>query len=188
MAKNTKGNNVKMVPRCITRMVVVLCGFTTVTLQTIYSWQYACSDSIIQGVSCYNSFRITNFKLFCRSTLIGFAFFGLPILLLAYLVFLYPAITSGAKKMRYSTFFCLLVFVIAFPTTTFTVVPITIFAVGTFVKLRNGLCLLANTTAFCYGLLRHNQFLTNWLCFEPLEGQSLCGSLYYNIKGVIVNS
>lgn len=38
---------------------------------------------------------------------------------------------------------------------------------------------LANMACFCYSSFRHDQFLTNWLCFEPPQGLPLCGFLYY---------
>ena len=65
------------------------------------------------------------------------------------------------------------------PTATFTVVPITIFAVGTFVKLRKRFCLLANTADFHYDWLRHGRLLLiNDYCLEPVAAQTAFGLLY----------
>ena len=46
------------------------------------------------------------------------------------------------------------------------------------IKFGNRLNYLAFRTFFCYDLLRHGLFLSKRLCFEPLEGRSLCGSFY----------
>ncbi len=53
------------------------------------------------------------------------------------------------------------------------------------VKLRNVFNFIALRTLFCYDGFRHNQFPKNWLCFEPLESQPLCGfsALYHNSRG-----
>ncbi len=48
-----------------------------------------------------------------------------------------------------------------------------------FAKILAGLNFLAMRTSFCFNWFRHGFFLIKKLCFEPLEGRSLCGSFYY---------
>ncbi len=50
-------------------------------------------------------------------------------------------------------------------------------------KFKQSFNFFARRTFFCYGWFRHDFFLIKKLCFEPLEGQSLCGSFYYALCG-----
>ncbi len=59
--------------------------------------------------------------------------------------------------------------------------------VSMYSKFRKRFDSIAFGTFFCYSLLRHNQFLNNWLCLElftPSVG--VCSSLYFNTNVEIV--
>ena len=65
------------------------------------------------------------------------------------------------------------------PTTLLAISSISVFCVKSCIKISYWLNFFAFRALLCYDLLRHALFLTKRMCFEPLQGRSLCGSFYY---------
>ena len=151
-------------------MVIFSCWFCAEkTTSCFCRFQYTHFDCIFDSVLSFN-FLLVIFAIFSRAlpscwtslefatffTISYFAFFGISVYL-ASLIF---------------TFF-------AIPTKT-------IFSRFVFKKFINRFYFFAFGTFFCYGWFRHGFFSLDLerLCFEPLEGRSLCGS-FYNTTNLI---
>ncbi len=81
--------------------------------------------------------------------------------------------------VRRFAFFCASVFLISYSFALFASRMKTVFPRLVLVKCTNWLIFLAFIASFCFNWFRHGFFLIKKLCLEPLESQSLCGSLYY---------
>ncbi len=158
-------NNIKPLFRRIAfMMVILLCLFGTITaLQGIGPRQFACFNSSINSVLGFYRFGMT-ITVFAGSFLVGnFAFFTLRVLFSNNLTFFASLVFSGFYEVA-----------------NFAIRAITNWATVSFMKFWKQFGLFTSATSFCYSLLRHNQFLTNWLCLGPAAAHTVVGSLCYN--------
>lgn len=154
--------NIKPMLRLIVGMMVILCLFGAVfALQSVGAGQFASFNSKHYSVICFYPLWIFPSIILHCSLMAFFCFFGFGVLF--HILF----------HVRLEVFFI----------ASLTSPLIATFCSMFFVKARKGFVFFAFTTAFCYDLLRHDLFLLKrGYCFEPLQGRSLCGSFYFNIR------
>ena len=172
MTFSTNRNNIKPEFRLIALMVMILlCLIEAImAFQIIGPGQCAGFDSPTNNITCVFAFWVTD-PLF-----VGVMPICIPALLALVILFV-----SGL------TFFGLHINFIMGILAYLAVILMSVFSLAFFGKLRKWLNFFASATFLRYDGFRHKQFLTNWLCLEPLEGRSLCGSLYYNMSATIIN-
>ena len=167
--------------------VVIIMGLLTAfAFKSIGAWEFATGNSITYRACGPLPFGIIlaivflgSSELFCLgiscliSLLVSFVFGDFEVSLLVIAGFLFVAFSIVALIG-----FVFIASLISFRTH-FTLRIKSILSTLVFIELINFLELLAVPASFCYNSLRHGFFLCKKLCFEPLEGQPLCGSLYY---------
>lgn len=195
MTLHTNRNYVKPVFGGVPLVMMVLLGwFATGALQGIGTGQLTCCNGIIDGLNRFGStwvsgpilpYGFTIGGFFCLTLLIGLALGSLepfamvnPVSFFAFLagtIFMFGFTTNCFAFMGFGI---LLAF---FQMALFAMIFITIVVSFRFVKFRKRFRFFASSAGFCYGLLRHNQFLTNWLCLELVARPILVpSSLYYS--------
>ena len=166
MANSTYSLNIQLVLWSITFVMVVILGwFVTSTHQTTNN----------------NQFFVTNRPSYSTSG----SYFVCVIVLFVFWMFSPPTfLCFGSTNLP---FFALMVTFcngLTFRTlamndyTRFAMMMKSVFFRFVSIKFGNRLNFLAFRTFFCYGWFRHGFLFERKLCFEPLEGQSLCGSFY----------
>ncbi len=190
--------NIKPAFWLVTMMMVLFCLLTARALQGIWTRYSVMADSMCDSIFCLNPFRkfcvIPKRAAFLSSFIsisstiaftMSFTLFALLILALSSLKFFALPMTFLGNF----TFFCLIMafvcsltlFALSVSLCANLASPIkTIFRPTVFAKLRSWLIFLALAASFCFSYFRHGFFLFKKLCFEPLQTQYLCGSLYYN--------
>ncbi len=165
MTQTTKGDNIKPMFLCITGMMVTSRLLSTKAFQSIGLRQFAFTDSVIYGIVRFYLFGVSAAIFLLVPLLSLFVFFASDILL------------SG-----YFAFFSFIIAFYASVNTDFAPTMKAVLRCPIFVKFCNGLAVLAVITFFCYNLLRHNQFLSNWLCLGPVSRPILVSGSFYNNK------
>ncbi len=170
MTIKTNRNKVKPMFRGVAFVVMIMfCGFTTNTLQSIRADQFTGSNSVIDSIDSFNPFGVLLTIFLCVLAVCDFAFIGLAILLRTF-------------ALCGSAFFGLSIgllarFALAMKSLSFGFI---------FVKFQKRLNFFARRTLFVYDLLRHNFLLGRKLCLEPLQIRYLCGLFYYSGVKLIV--
>lgn len=185
MTCNAFRNNVQPMFLGIALIVMVLlCLFSAVASQSCNMRQASVFYGMIDSFPCLIS--IWMFFLVSMDDYFEFVCFLVYPVLLYSMRHLAIAIASSSSfstilitSVRHDSLLTLVVRSFIFAAAVFALSSITIFGRMSFVEIRKWLNCLALRALFCYGWFRHNQFLTNWLCFEPLESQPLYGSFYY---------
>ena len=172
----TKRYNIKPIFGLVSAtMVIMFCLLATRTSQRLNIGQSAISNNILYYPVGFVMFGIIYAPLFFAFGCIIYTFLSLsksfsynfisPFLLVAFLSSL--------------PFFALMIYFVAYQYTGLALGMVPIFLASVFIKLGKWLGLLAFVTVLCYDCFRHNQFLSNWLCLEPLVAQTTGGSFYY---------
>lgn len=169
MARNTYSNYIQLIFRFIAFMMMILsCRLATRTLQSINFRQVACPNCMIDGILGLNFQPV----FFAVSFMAFFEFLGSIMPLLGFLLCL-PAFFGLVIFLRDNTFAGLAP----------KVKPI--FFRLVFIELGNWFDLLAFGTSFGYDLFEHDQFLSNWLCLEPIAVHTAVGLSYYKTNPII---
>ncbi len=168
MTRTTNRNYIKPIFRFISKPMMILpCLFRAIlTTKRIWAKYLSCSNSII-----YSNLSFTFFWIIFAIFLMGF------------LVDLLTPCTKPVFFIDTLTFFCMVISVgilstflsVLFISNTyasFTDMAIVIFAIFVFVKFGECSKLFAISTTFCYICFKHNQFLNNWLCLEPVAAHT----------------
>ncbi len=169
MTHSTNNNDIKKMLRSIAGMMVMFGLFATRAFKTIGTRQFTSGNSMINGVACFPASWKTSLIIFYSMIDSCFAYFALLISLFG----------------RFALF-TLVMFSDIFSATYFTMILITTFPFGCFVKLRKQFYFLTFATFFGYGLFSHNQLLYSWLRLEPVARYALAvgsfNSNYYSQK------
>ncbi len=192
VAQSTCRNNVKPmflgIPKVVMPVVRLLIAIDTYhCLRFLKNTCFNCSADCISGfysfrmnkIIFFMSFFLIYTSLFTFSIQLGLSFADRCFLIVFMIIFIFT------RSLIYiSPFFMFFGFSFFFAINyharfTFVLFPKCISPVV--MKLRNWFNFLASRTFSCYNSLRHGFFLIKKLCFEPLEGQPLCGSLYYTM-------
>ncbi len=192
----TNRNNIEPMFFGVTFPVMIFFGWvgTIMALQSIRMGQFAYANSVINSissvdfrlvfltVSAFALYAFFSLEISCIAKIVNyFTLFRLAVFLVSFFTFIALFIFSVATGMYLSAFFGLLeLFLVRF-VAVFTKALKSIFCLSVFVVLRNWFNLLAMRATLCLNCLRHNQFLTNWLCLGPVSRPILVsGSFYYN--------
>ena len=167
MTKSANRNNIENILIIISLVVVImLCLLIALrTLQGIDIRQFACLNSVCNSPVCFSKI---------------WAFLFNSINIFKILLFAYCAITIFLHVLF--AVFCSVLFSAMKSVTYFAISLKAIFSMFAFVKFRKRLSFLADTTSFCYDLLRHGCFLNKQLCLEPVAAQTAVGSFYYKVS------
>ncbi len=183
MAFFTNGNNIKPILRGISFvMMILLCLLTASAFQSISSNQFARCNSVSNSITCFRAFWKTIIMFFGIFRANFFALFAFAIIFNNNLTLFCAIVFCGGYSLTLFACFCLISLLVIFRLAYFACTLMPVFYCLVFMKFRERFNLFAFKTSFCYDLLRHNQFLTNWLCLEPLRSQSPCGLFYYTVN------
>ena len=162
MTSKAEWNYIEPVFRFVTWMVVLISLLTAFAFESFGSYKIAIPDSVVYGAFRFSFVGIQLCILLILAGSACFAFTGLSVFLGSFVLYAFTFCRSVAS--------CL---------TGLTRERMPIFCVRVLVKLRQRFNFFASATLLRYDGFRHNQFPKNWLCYEPLQGRSLCGFLYY---------
>lgn len=182
---NTYRNNIKPMLLGIPFVVVIfLCLLWAImTLEIACFRHFSRLHSITYGIMSVVSigmiiaipflgrFMLNCFSIPCLTLSV---FFGLPIFLVGFFMSCFAFCALVISFVNSLAFCCFSICSV----TQFAVFRMAVFFGPVLVKFRKRLVFFAVRTRFCYKWFSHNQFLTNWLCFEPLQTRYLCGSAY----------
>lgn len=185
MTFDTYRNNVKPMLSSISFVMMVFLGllWAVMTLEGICLRYFSCLHGIaycimslipirmIVAIPFLCVFMLNCFSIF-RLTLP--VFFGLPVSLVGPFM---PCLAFWTVGISFFNNLAVGRFSIRFMAY-LAIAGMTIFFRSILVKFRQRLVFFAMGTWFWYSWFSHNQFLNNWLCFEPLQTQYLCGSAY----------
>ncbi len=201
----TNRHNIKLVFRGITWMMIFLSWFWAImTKQCVRSRQLTTPNSPIKNGLCFAAFRMFKTPLFLIGPALfafskfslGFqiclsSFFSFPIFLDSLEFCCSTFVALSIAFLGGLTFFGFQISHSVYSLTSLASISKPVFTESVFGEIRNRLNWLnplAMRTSFRYDCLRHNQFLTNWLCLGRLQAIPVFGSFYCKPKHSEVKS
>jgi len=168
-------NNFEPIYWCITGMMILFGLFTTITFVVACRRHSVSKNSIINCIFSFPFLWILNAITFITLSCI----FTSIIFSVIFLAFKTTSPPSTILSMEFSASFCLkMLFAVLF-LANFTICLITKRIISAYIEFTKRFNFFAFGALLCYDLLRHNQFLNNWLCYEPVAARTAVGSLYY---------
>ena len=172
-------------------MVVMSCGISTLTKQSVGSWEFVGNNSITNSTTRSSSFwkfvvvffgltfSLLVLTIFpdgifeLRSLLIFITAFYISFIVSIFIPQFFVLFAIDIIFMPFYTFFAPVIFFMVGIVAGFTIILISIFVVSIFSELIKWFCLFALATGLCYDGLRHLLFLNRSLCLGP------AGSTYF---------
>ena len=155
-------------------MVIFFCLCRAViTLQRIWTGKFTICNSTIHSMYCFMVVGVKFLIIFSDAIVISFAFLTLGITFFSSFTLFCLIMMMLSFAMYFFAFLSFRIFFRFFQKTNFTIIPMSIVVIYTFVKFRDWFCFFTSSANFGYDLVRHFCFSIKQRCLGPVASREL---------------